>query len=228
MALELVFYYFAVLDNTLDRPQLSPEDRRRRDKRTPRIALQYYAQSSFVYLFDSGDEQSLLNCCGVDHNVFRKLLEVFEPVFHRYTPYDKSGLIRKRKFTRAGLPKGRKRELDAIGCLGLLLYWYQTRGSVARSTAMAFGLTSSPMYLWLRFSRRVLLFVLQNDPLARVRSPTEEEVVEYVDAIGAKYPALGKKGVGRCRRSQIEIAEVVELGHTESVLQRVDCRHVRQ
>ena len=51
------------------------------------------------------------------------------------------------------------------------------------------------MYLWLRFSRRVLLFVLQNDPLARVRSPTEEEVVEYVDAIGAKYPALGEKKV---------------------------------
>ena len=39
---------------------------------------------------------------------------------------------------------------------------------------------------------------------------------------------LAKKGVGRCRWSQIEIAEVVELGDTESVLQRVDCGHVRQ
>ena len=195
MALELLFYYFAVVDNTLDRPELSPEDKRRRDRRTPRIAIKYYAQSPFVYLFDSGDEQALLNCCGVDHNMFRRLHQLFEPVFHRCTLYDKSGVIRKRAFTRSGVPKGRKRELDAIGCLGLLLYWYRTRGSVARGTAMAFGLTSSPMYLWLRFSRRVLLSVLQNDPLAMVSPPTEQEVVEYIDAIGVKYPALREQKV---------------------------------
>ena len=152
MALELFFYYFTVLDNTLDRPQLTPEDRRRRDRRTPRIAIRYYAQSSFVYLYESGNEQALLNCCGVDHDMFGMLLELFEPVFHKYTPYDKSGLIRKKRLTGGGAPKGRKRELDAIGCLGLVLYWFRTRGSIARGTSMAFGITSSPMYLWLRYS----------------------------------------------------------------------------
>ena len=166
MALELVFFYCAFLDRSLYRPQLSDEDKRRRDKRTPRIALRRYPHSSFLYLFRSGDDQALINCCACDHRSFRVLLDLFAPVFNRYTFDKTSGRIRKLKLTLNGMPYGRKRDADATGCLGLVLYWYRTRGSFARAAPMAFGLTSTVVYKWLKFSRRVLLFVFQKHPLA--------------------------------------------------------------
>eukprot|EP00536_Pseudo-nitzschia_multiseries_P000754 jgi/Psemu1/1694/gm1.1694_g len=46
--------------------------------------LRRHCQSSFIYLFNSGNEQALLNCCGVDHKVFRDLLHLFQPVFDIY------------------------------------------------------------------------------------------------------------------------------------------------
>eukprot|EP00536_Pseudo-nitzschia_multiseries_P015274 jgi/Psemu1/41848/gm1.41848_g len=68
---------------------------------------------------------------------------------------------------------GRKREANGTCCLGL----------VAISVSMAFGLTSSVVYKWLKFSRKVLLFVLQKHPKAMVKAPTEEEVEEYIAVI---------------------------------------------
>ena len=89
MVLELLFYHCAFLDPSLNRPILSAEDRKRRDRRTPRLAIRRYSESSFVYLFKSGCNQALLNCCGVDHKVFRQLVTLFAPVFNRYT-FDKN------------------------------------------------------------------------------------------------------------------------------------------
>ena len=193
MGLEIFFLYTAYHhENQL---QLSKDDKRRRDRRTKRVALRYYRNSSFYYLFQSGDDQSLLNCCAVDHRVFRSLLEVFQPVFHQYMFDQTTGSIRKCILTRDGVRKGRKRQVDATCCLGLVLYWYRTRGSVARATAMAFGLTSTPMYKWLKFGRRILLFVLRNHPSAKIQTPSEQELEEYVSAIGAKYPVLGEEKV---------------------------------
>ena len=174
---------------------LSDEEKRRRDRRIPQVALRFHNESPFFYLFKSGDEQALLNCCAVDHTVFRRLLEIFEPVFNAYTVDKYTCRIRKRIFTKAGVPKGRKRFVDGTCCLGLVLYWYRTRGSVARATALAFGLTATPMYKWLKFGRRVLLLVLRNHPLAMISTPTEDELQSYTDAIGSKYPVLRRHRV---------------------------------
>ena len=87
---------------------------------------------------------------------------------------------------------GMKRDLTAEGCLGLVLMWYRTRGSCARSLAIHFGQTSTPMYKWLKFARRILLVCLINVPDARIAVPTLEEVRKYQEAIGAKYPLLGE------------------------------------
>lgn len=152
MGLE-IFLLYAAFQYENNHHELSIDDKRRRDRRTKRVALRYYWNSSFYYLFQSGDDQLLLNCCAVDHRVFRSLLEVFEPVFHQYMVDETTGSIRKCILTREGVPKGRKRQVDATCCLGLVLYWYRTRGSVARATAMAFGLTSTSMYKWLKFGR---------------------------------------------------------------------------
>ena len=53
---------------------------------------------------------------------------------------------------------------------------------------MAFGLTSTQM--WLKFSRKILLSVLQNHPLAAVTTPTEIEITEYMAAVAKKFPVL--------------------------------------
>jgi hypothetical protein len=60
---------------------LTEEGRRRRDKRYPRAALKFYNDSPFKYLYDSGNDQALLNACGVDHEEFSKLLDLFEPLY---------------------------------------------------------------------------------------------------------------------------------------------------
>jgi hypothetical protein len=189
MSLELLACYL-ILDNDLDKPELSLEDRRRRDRRTPRIALRKYSKSSFRYLFDSGNDQALLNCCAVDHKVFRRLLAMFTPIFNSYRYDDNSGTLKKLKQTRWGGQQGRKRDMDAVGTLGLVLYWYRTRGSVARAICMAFGLTATPMYKWIKFGRRVLLFALQHHPHAKVSLPTTDEIRVYSAAISAKHPPL--------------------------------------
>eukprot|EP00536_Pseudo-nitzschia_multiseries_P009054 jgi/Psemu1/22223/gm1.22223_g len=163
-------------------------------RRTPRIALRRHSESPFLYLFNSGNEQALLNCCGVDHTVFQELLGLFQPTFDsvvdRYT-----NAIWKKKVNKNGVWRGRKRKANATCCLGLVLHWFRTRGSVARSMSMAFVLTSTVMYKWLKFSRNVLLFVLQNHPKAMIRLPTKEELEEYISVIGAKYPRLKERPV---------------------------------
>ena len=179
------FYY----QNFLVEDKLTLEEKRWRDRRTPRVALRTYAHSSFKYLFNSGNDQSLLNCCGVSHAVFQELLELFEPYYNKYT-LDDDGNVRPITFTSNGKRKGRKRDLDAIGCLGLVLYWYRTRGSVARAAPMAFGLTSTPLYKWLKFGRRILLAAIQHHPAAKVQVPSKEELDAFKNCIGAKYPIL--------------------------------------
>ena len=125
-ALELLFYYCAFMDADLHRPQLSMEDKRRRDRRTPRIALCRYSQSAFVYLFESGNEQALLNCTACDHKVFQHLLSLFERVFNQYSFDDKTGLVQKLKLSKNGMAIGRRTELTAVRGLGLVLYWFRT------------------------------------------------------------------------------------------------------
>ena len=49
-----------------------------------------------------------------------------------------------------------------------------------------FGLTATPMYMWLKFSRKILLSVLQDHPAAAVLPPSNEEVDRFADAIASK------------------------------------------
>ena len=81
--------------------ELTLEERRERDRRTPRVALRRHRHSSFRYLFDSGDNQALLNCCGTTHEVFQELLALFKPYFDRLT-FDDDGRVRKVKLSRHG------------------------------------------------------------------------------------------------------------------------------
>ena len=194
--LELFGYFlFFDTDSEDEEPSLCIEERRRRSKKFPRISLTKYQQSAFRVMFESGNDQALINCCAVDHRVFRELLSLFEPVFVSHCVDPDTGLIKKIKKTNNFLRKGQRCSVDAVGVLGLVLFWYRTRGSSARGISIAFGLTASNMYGWLRFGRRVLLYSLQNHPAAKVRPPTEEDIESYVTAIASKYPLLGEERV---------------------------------
>ena len=85
---------------------------------------------------------------------------------------------------------GQPKDINAVGCLGLALFWCRTRGSTARGCSLPFGLTASPMCKWLRFSRWILLFVPQDEPTAQVKPPTLEEVRECNNAVKRKHPLL--------------------------------------
>ena len=100
---------------------LDDDDRRRRDRRTPRIALKKYVRSAFKHLYTSGNEQALLNCTGCNHNAFDKLLAKFQPYFDLYTFEDGTGIIRLKKVDKNGNVLSMKRDMTAEGCLGLVL-----------------------------------------------------------------------------------------------------------
>ena len=100
MLLSMYFLYF------MNR-QLTAEEKRLRDLRTPRVALWQFKFSSFNYLYNSRDDQALLNWCGCTHGVFNELLSLFKPYFDAFTFDKRSGAIRMVGTTK----KGRRRVL---------------------------------------------------------------------------------------------------------------------
>jgi hypothetical protein len=166
---------------------LTLEGRRRRDRRIPRESLHDYSDSAFKTLLDSNNDQSLLNACGHDHASFQSLIELFQPIYVSHFPSRISGFIEPVAITSTGKRKGRTRHLDAAGCLGLVLMWYRTRGAVSRSLCLMFGLTETPMLCWLKFGKRILLYVLQHHPDARIKKPTGTEILAYKTAISTQY-----------------------------------------
>ena len=129
-------------------------------------------------MYHSGNDQAMLNCKALDHKTFAKLLKIFKPYIDSYT-MDDEGDIRLLHWTEKGLWKGRKQMIMSCSCLALVLYWYWTRGSVAHGIALAFGLTSTPMYKWLKFGCWVLLHAIQNHDAAKVKFLTRNEIEIY-------------------------------------------------
>ena len=84
---------------------------------------------------------------------------------------DLTGKICQKELEGDGAPVGKTRNLNAIGAIGIFLICYHTRGSCARSLALLFGKTLTPMYKWLNFARKELLHVLSRDINAMVKIP---------------------------------------------------------
>ena len=166
---------------------LSAEGKRRRDRRYPRIALKFYSDSPFKYLFQSLNNQALLNACGVDHEEFGKLLQLFQPLYDKYTFDEHTGVVREKVSNR-----GRPRSVDAIGCLGLVLLWYRTKGASSRTLSLVFAIKNSPMERFLRFGKLLLYQALHQ---YRPQKPTAEKIEAYVTALTTKYPYARQVGL---------------------------------
>ena len=180
----MIMYYY-MMSTSSYRQLLDDEEKCRRDRRIPRCALRKFKYSSFKYLFVSGNNQALLNATGHDHRTFGILLGKFKVMFDSHYECRKTKLIKPRDPDRA---RGKPREIEAVCVLALVLVWCRTKGSCSRSLAMLFGLTSTPMYSWLKFGRKVLLHVLSNDDDAKVILPSLVKVRFYQEVIGLKYP----------------------------------------
>jgi hypothetical protein len=65
------------------------DDHRNRccDNQIPHTSLQSPKESSFVTLFESGDDQALIILTGFDHATFQELHNLFAPVFNVFTPF---------------------------------------------------------------------------------------------------------------------------------------------
>ena len=160
---------------------LGAEGRQLRQRRIPRVSLLSTDVSPWRRLYHSFNNQALITVTGLSYHAFDYLVSKFTWYFDNYTPFN--GRVTKRaKF-------GRRRRINAIDCLGLVLVWTRTKGSVY-ALQMTFGLSMTNLCEYLRFGRRIIVQVLKSDENARVVIPSAEKVEEYKAAIAAKYPVL--------------------------------------
>lgn len=136
------------------RDLLDVNQRRLRSAKCRRGSLFPPSESAFMRLYNSGQDDALVTICGFNHDSFSKLLDLFDPLFHKYTPYSSDGLIKEKRVTLC--QRGRPRLLTSIICLGLTLAWTRTRGSYGVLQVL-FGLTPNPLSMWLRFGRRIVV-----------------------------------------------------------------------
>jgi DDE superfamily endonuclease len=167
---------------------LSQEARRRRDRRIPRIALLHPSASPWARVLEHGTDQAMITLTGFDHASFNALHEMFQPIFLTHSPHSSDGVIRRIR-PETSFRRGRPRMITSAACLGLVLVYGRTTGVVFLLCSV-FGLTHTPLSMWLRFGRRVLLHVLKDHELARVKMPNVEKVAEYKAAIGRLYKRL--------------------------------------
>jgi hypothetical protein len=165
------------------RDLLSLQSKRLRRGAIRRGALLPPSQSAFQYLYDSGQDDALVTLCGFDHAAFNQLHILFKEQFDRFTPYSKSGFIKRMK-----KKVNCRRLLSSKQCLALYLTWTRTRGS-NKVLQIIFGLTPGHLCTWLRFARRLVVKALSDDPRAKVQMPTDE-LQEFIRAIQENYPAL--------------------------------------
>jgi hypothetical protein len=90
---------------------------------------------------------------GLDYATFDYLLNKFCMLYLCYSPYTVNGKVV--VLRDAAVRKGRQRSLDPAGCLGLVLGYTRTQGSLF-ALQMAFGVTHSVLSLFLKFAMWLL------------------------------------------------------------------------
>ena len=79
--------------------------------------------------------------------------------------------------------------MDAKDCIAMNLAWTRLRGSNI-VLHMIFGMTVMNISVYLQFGRCLLIQVLNNHPYATLQVPSNENIVEYQEAIAKQHPNL--------------------------------------
>jgi hypothetical protein len=106
---------------------LSKEERRLCSRKIPCASLLTLTASPWRNLLASDIDQFLITMTGLDGVSFTSLLQKFAPLFDDYTPFHTSHIILKQDSSSKG---GRPRMVRPEDCLGLVLVWTCTRGSI--------------------------------------------------------------------------------------------------
>ena len=150
--------------------------RRIRQRKIPRCCLRDTSKSAWRKLYEAQNDQGMITLTGFDCASFASLCVLFAPVFDSYTPFVPSGTS---CFEWEKLPnKGRKRKIRPEDCLGLVLAWTRTRGSLM-ALQLIFGMTYSNLDDYLLFGKRIIVMVLRHDDQAAVQIPSSKKIDEY-------------------------------------------------
>ena len=167
----------------IDPRQLLPLETRRIISGTiRRKSLQHPSRSTFWKVYNANQDESMIQLVGFHKKAFDDLVELFSPVYEKYTPHAT-------KIRRVKRRAGRTRLLCAKSCLGLVLTWLRSRGG-NRILCLLYGILPSSCSVWLRYGKRVLLRVLEQMEEAKVKMPTIDEVQMFQRMISTKYPSL--------------------------------------
>ena len=145
----------------------------------PWVSFPSPSMSAWRQLYHSKNDQGLITLTGFDFNSFNAVSNKFAPLFNVFSPFRRDESTITSKTSR----RGKRRQIDAADCLGLVLAWTRTRGSMA-VLQMIFGLTMTNLSTYLRFGRRIVIEVLKNDPDATICLPTDNEMQQYRRSCG--------------------------------------------
>jgi DDE superfamily endonuclease len=173
----------------LFRHKLNREGLDRRNRNLKRKSLLDPGNAPWSKLYESKDNAALITVTGFDHDAFQLILELFQPLFHEYTPWTRKQ--DGRRYKRVKSTNGRKRMIDAKDCLGLVLAWFRFKGAQWILQGW-FGLTGAQTNVWLRFGRRMLFRALKQHPDCVVRYPNESQIARLMEAITDRHPCLEK------------------------------------
>jgi hypothetical protein len=136
-------------------------------------------------LLASEVDLALITMTVFDGVSFASLLQKFAPLFDDYTPFNTSHILLKQDPSKGGRP----RKVRPEDCLGLVLVWARTRGSLM-ALQLIFEMTCSNLCMYLRFGRRVIVEALKSDSVTKIAIPSNEEIASHKEAVGAMYPLL--------------------------------------
>jgi hypothetical protein len=88
------------------------------------------SRSSFMYLFNSGQDDALITMTGFNHANFNELLQHFSPLFYQYTPHIASG-CNIQQLPGHNNSQGCLHTISPRIALALVLVWTRTCGSYA-------------------------------------------------------------------------------------------------
>jgi hypothetical protein len=114
----------------------------------PHAVLQSPKESSFVALFESGDDQSLIMLTGFDHATSQEHHKLFAPVFNVFTPFSWGADGSYFEVNPGNKSGGHPQSVDSIEGMAIVLLWTCTQGA-AWVQSMMFGVTGSTLSDWL-------------------------------------------------------------------------------
>ena len=157
-----------------------------RQRRIPRRSLLLVEDSPWRRVFRSGDPQAMITLTGFDLPSFQYLCALFAPYYNDFSLFldVENGYILKKRTNR-----GRPRLMTAEDCLGLVLGWSCTRGSLM-VLQLIFGMSMTPDAKYLRYARRILVSVLRTNEMAKISMPSNAQLEDYRSMIEARHPAL--------------------------------------